>query len=282
MKPLNLKIIEWNIKGESSFGWHSNYTISQNITVEIIKHNADVIVLTAFVVTTGIEYLFTKLKENGYIWFINAQSGKNGILIAIKEHHVDIVNFIKTEYSKKPGIVSNLNGINILKVSLPFKCNTNLTVIGCRMEVDLNRKKPEELKKSYDSLKKCFYSNLIPLVNEVDKNNICIVCGDFNNASCRGDLNKKYNPADYTDKVHINYNLNIIKDQFNELGFQMADIIQTNNIGTPIPTFHKYKTPLDHIFYKNIDISKCYPIETNLSDHNILFAEFESSALLAD
>lgn len=271
--------MSWNIKGGASLGWNNSRIIKKEVVDKIIKQEAHVIVLTEFVVIEGIDYLLRRLKQEGYIWFLKSESGKNGILIAVKKDVVDEnrlekeVNEAYEVYDKKM-IFSSDDGCNILRVDLPLNgCeNSTLTVIGCRMET--GGKDQEQ----YDSERKCLDEILIPMINT--SKDLCIVCGDFNNARCWGNLSKKYNLDDYKIKgepgyyAQVNYNLNIIKDTFEDLGFEMMDIED----GKPIFT-HKGYLAEDHIFARGFTKkteSKCEAVDTaGLSDHSIIAAEIE-------
>ena len=85
---MQYKIITWNVTGESSFGWNNKYNnpyiISSRLVDKFVKQEADIVVLTAFVISKGFDYLFERLQNEGYIWFTSTRSGKNGILIAVK------------------------------------------------------------------------------------------------------------------------------------------------------------------------------------------------------
>lgn len=257
-------IITWNIRGSSSLGWNiKNESINKAIVDKFIEQDAHIIVLTEFVVISGIDYLFEQLQSHGYIWFFNSQTGKNGILIAIRKELVDEKE-IRNQIYKNNIIASNFEGCNILKVKLPLQCRKILYVIGCRMETRLS----ENLKENYDMESENFKKVLAPNIKAVEEGDLCIVCGDFNNAQCRGDLNEQFNPDNYNDLSQQNYNLNILKDYFTDLKYVMADIEN----GSPLPTF-KY-VPNDHIFVHGFDINECKTIPVGgLSDHKLLFAK---------
>lgn len=269
-----LKVMSWNIKGGASLGWNNSRIIKKEVVDKIIEQQAHIVVLTEFVVIEGIDYLFRRLKQEGYIWFLKCESGKNGILIAVKKVVVD-ANRLKKEvneaykvYDKKL-VLSSDDGCNILRVDLPLNgCeNSTLTVIGCRMET--GGKDQEQ----YDSERKCLDEILIPMINT--SKDLCIVCGDFNNARCMGNLSKKYNLDDYKINgeplAQVNYNLNIIKDTFEDLGFEMMDIED----GKPIFT-HKGYLAEDHIFTRGFTKKSCSASSADgLSDHDIIAAEIE-------
>ena len=188
-------------------------------------------------------------------------------MICIKKELVDVdVNDIL--YGNT--ISSSDKGCNILQVTLPLKCGKKLTVVGCRMETG-GKKSWREL---YDSERHYFDVVLIPMIKNIDKDNICIVGGDFNNAICRGKLSEKFNSRDYvkgnTEYAQYNYNLNIIKDTFDTMGFTMMDIDEKEKA---IPTCGTI--PNDHIFVRGLKKKSCesIPVNKQLSDHKIILAE---------
>lgn len=261
---MNLRIMTWNIKGESSLVWNNQYVIRKEAVDKIIEQKADVIVLTAFVVAQGIDNLYDKFEKSGFVWFQYSRTGKNGILIAIKRDIINVRKLITQVYQSNI-ISSEIENCNILKIRFPLKSGENFCVLGCRLETGGE----EELKKQYDSQRNSFYEVLMPYIRKINSDDYCIICGDFNNARCLGDLNKKYDSRNYNGKAQINYNLNIIKDEFDSLGFVMADC----NNGAPIPTHKKY-IPDDHIFIKGFCVTKCEPVSVGeLSDHDILIAD---------
>lgn len=261
---MSLRVMTWNIKGESSLVWNNQYTISCDVVDKIIAQKSDVIVLTAFVVASGIDYLLERLKRMGFIWFQQSRTGKNGILIAIKRELINDSKLIEQVYQENI-ISSAIDGCNILKIRFPLNDGKNICVIGCRLETGGQK----DLKEQYDSERRSFDGILMPHCQKIDSDDYCIICGDFNNGQCLGDLKKKYDSRNYYGKAQINYNLNLIKDKFSNLGFAMADNIN----GESIQTYKSY-FPNDHIFTKRFHIKKCEVVGVGqLSDHDILIAE---------
>lgn len=270
---MKLKIMTWNIKGAAALGWDKRDVIKSKAVDAVIEQKADVIVLTEFVVGKGLDYLLERLHNEKYIWFISSCSGKNGILIAIKENLLveekNSLKDLKGKIYKENRISSVIEDCNILKVTLPLKCDKELCIIGCRMETSLADKGKNE----YDCRKTRFEQILVPQIPDRNAQELCIVCGDFNNARCCGNLDKEFNEDDYDGLEQKNYNLNIIKDKFNELGFIMAD----NDDGKAISTWKQI--PEDHIFIKGFQVPKHEKVKAKAeknpySDHKILFAEF--------
>ena len=264
---MKIKLMEWNIKGSASLGWNNNYKIKKEVVNKMIAQKSDIVVLTEFVVAQGVDYLFEQLENRKYIWFLECESGKNGILICIKEELVNKTLLMKNIYKGK--IVSSVNkDCNILLVKLPLKSGSTISVMGFRMEVETANTK--SLREQYDSERKCFDEILIPMIDENEKT--YIICGDFNNARCLGNLNEKYNKEDYKEKVQVNYNLNIIKDKFEDINFVMADIKEN---GESVPTYNGY-IPDDHIFVRGFKRNTCSRVSADgLSDHDIITATVE-------
>lgn len=260
---MELKIMTWNVKGESSLAWNNQYKIESKVVDKILNQEAAVIVLTAFVIAEGLDYLFKTLHEKDYIWFQQSRTGKNGILIAVKRELINEEELIKQVYEFNV-IVSEVEGCNILRILFPMRNKKKLCVLGCRMETGGE----ESLLKQYDSERECFDNVLIPFIDKMHQEDYFIVCGDFNNARCLGKLTKRFDSKNYYGKAQINYNLNIIKDKFDDLGFAMADC----NNGDGIPTHNSF-FPDDHIFVKGFSVSRCVSVGAEgLSDHDILIA----------
>ena len=268
-----LKIMTWNIRGGATLGWGTGQQeIKAGIVNNVIGQKADIIVLTEFIITIGVDYILKQLQEK-YIWFQASRTGKNGILIAINKELVDCNEKLKEQVWYDDIVSSQFEGCNILKITLPLKCGKKLSIIGCRMETGINRINNKNLKMQYDNERTNFDKILIPMIRPLKKGQLYIVCGDFNNARCLGKLNEKFNSQNYNEKAHCNYNLNIIKDTFDDIGFTMVDITEN---GDAIMTHkkQKYTYPDDHIFvYGFRNIGSDTASSKGLSDHDILWAE---------
>ena len=260
---MELKVMTWNIKGGASLGWDRE--IKSEVADKIINTKSDLIVLTEFVIAKGIDYLFERLKTKGYIWFQTSQSAKNGLLIAVKENllnKTELGEFKIPKYNQNR-IFASIEGCNYLKVILTLKNMKNLCIFGVRMETG-----ESNLQEQYNYERICFDKLISPEICNLNPEDYCIVCGDFNNAYCRGDLNKKFNRNDYKDLAQINFNLNFLKDTFENYGFLMAD----NKEGKGISKYKNYSE--DHIFVKGFTVRNCYTdCAEKLSDHKILLAD---------
>lgn len=262
-----MRIMTWNIKGEASLAWNKQYKIESKLVDKIIEQKADIFVLTAFVIAKGLDYLFERLENEGYIWIQQNRTGKNGILIGIRKALVDSKGLVQNVYDKN-AISSNNEGCNILKIEVSLQCGGNLFIIGCRMETG----GAQTLQDQYNAERDCFVNILMPMIQPLRQESMYIVSGDFNNARCLGNLHEKFKQQDYAGKAQCNYNLNIIKDTFDSIGFTMVDVDEK---GQAIAT-HKKSFPLDHIFIKNFKVEKygITPVD-ELSDHDILWAEVQ-------
>lgn len=281
---MRLKIMEWNIQGSAALSWREPrkkpYEIKREIVDKVMEQDADIIVLTEFCISTGWDY-FQKQLHDKYIWFMNYTSGKNGILICIKSDLVNLKALKDKIYKENPVFVNN-EGCNILQISLPLRGGKIITVIGCRIEVDISCQSVSQ--KNYDERGKAFNTLLIPAVKRrLPSSDFYVVCGDFNNAYCWGNLREKFDPQEYFDhknnkyRLQLNYNLNIIKDTFDSMGFTMTDIDEN---GGSIATYKGY--PEDHIFVRgSVKVISCKTdpdddlSEGRFSDHKIILAVVE-------
>lgn len=263
-----LKIIEWNIKGSAALPWKNGYKIPSEVVRKIMAQDADIIVLSEFCVSSGWDYFQEQLMGK-YIWFMNYSTGKNGLLICVKSQLVDLEVLNNTIYDGNSVFV-NHKGCNILQITLPLHGGKTITVLGCRVEVDICH--PGVSQEDYDARRRAFHDCLIPAVKQRLSSDIYVVCGDFNNAYCRGDLRRKFDPEKYKELPQCNYNLNIIKDTFDSMGFIMTDVDESGN---SVPTFQGY-VPNDHIFVRGLKTRSCKVVPTgDLSDHDMILAEVD-------
>lgn len=267
---MELKVMTWNIQGAAALSWNEKYEIKKDIVDKIFEQKADIAVLTELVISKGWDYFQEQLENNDYIWFMTNKTGKNGILVFIKEQFIDKKKLVQSLYQGH-SILSNTDGCNILRVTLPIFQNKILTIMGVRMETGTAQTSKVLLKTQYDAERKALDTVLLPKIEP--SNNMYIVCGDFNNARCLGDLTKKFKAEDYKGYAQRRYNLNIIKDAFDGIGFTMADMGKDNH---GIPTWMGY-IPNDHIFVRGFEnIKECKQEPTSsLSDHDILWAKLE-------
>lgn len=259
-----MKITTWNIAAKAALGWNGDYSISENVASKIC--NSDIVVLTEFVATFGLDGLLNKLKENGFLWFYVSEAAENGIFIAVRketrEYSLDLAKLQRNVYKDRAATIHSVSdGANILKVNIPLKSDEDITVIGFRMKTG------GDIALQYEESRYVFDSKLLPLISE-GPNNSCIVAGDFNNARCLASLNKAFDERDYLGFAQKKYNLNYIKDALTERGFTMTD----NDDGKPIPTCGIF--PLDHIFVRGYEVNEIAKTEIAgaLSDHEMISA----------
>lgn len=166
-----MRIYEWNIGMAATIPSNNGYNLKSWVIDEIIKDQPDIIVLTEFVVSRGIDYFFEVLEKNNYHWFISSSTKQNGILIAIKKSTFvfgDAFNYK----------IGSINNSEILKCNLPPDfyeiqveyTGRKLSIIGLRVRKDLSNSKS-----NYSGLQfKAVDNYLSSLCHDV----ICI--GDFN------------------------------------------------------------------------------------------------------
>lgn len=270
-------VLEWNIKGSAALPWAKPYVIKKALVDKVMNQEAAIIILVEFCIASGWDYFEERLLKEGYTFFMSCLTGKNGVLICIRSDLIRKKDEIaKTVYDHFEQVISyNFDDYNLLRVSFEMKNGRKATVMGLRIETNLGKPSPEE----YDRRGKAFEEFLRALKNP-SQNEICIVAGDFNNAQCYGDLRTPHDSKKYIKKgkkcAQYNYNLNIIRDKFNDLGFKMLDI----GDGLGIPTWGNTKekcVPEDHIFVRGLALEDnvCKTItDDDLSDHAILLAKF--------
>ena len=267
---MELKVMTWNIHGAAALLWDKPYEIKKEIVDKIFEQEADIAVMTELVISKGWDYFQERLESNHYIWFMTNETGKNGVIVCIKNQLVDMKK-LKQEVYRGNAILSKIDDCNILQITLPLSQNKHLTVMGVRVETATGA--TSLLKAQYDDRRDVFDKVLLPKIEQSNKsNNLYIVCGDFNNARCLGDLTQKFNSKDYNGKAQCGYNLNIIKDAFDGMGFKMADMGENNN---GIPTWQGY-VPNDHIFVHGFEVMECKCVPaSDLSDHDIVWAKLK-------
>lgn len=285
----NLKMRVWNINGQSGRsikrgGIETAYTIPSFITSEIIgkeltANTPDIIVLTEFVNATGMKKLESEFDNNGYRVFTSPESGKNGILIALKENEEITLEAdpdtseMNTEIAQKP---------NFHQVSFKYK-GKPLTIIGARIRVNkkLTRKEFLERKEQLDAL--------IEHLSQLDN---FIVGGDFNNAKINGDETKRHSEVKEKYRYTSQGEPNVSYDTYNY--HKLKDTVEDAGYGLHTPKGNVssmgYSFKLDHfitsksIAASNVEYSWSFKKKVNgygefaakdvrLPDHAILSAE---------
>lgn len=203
--------------------------------------------------------------------------------IGVKKDFADITDEDKSE---------STGDIDLLRVRCAEKrTGKKFTVIGCRFAVGAGNEE------DYDSRGKAFDEILVPLIEKTKldySDDPCIIAGDFNNARHRGDLTQPFNAKNYSGLSQVNYNLHLIKDRLEELGFEMADINDGKGIVTlkkkgivPLKKmkkcdddyyiifYGKNKICDDHIFFYGLKKEDCESVSTDdqFFDHLAICAE---------
>lgn len=277
---MELKTIEWNIQGAASVGWaksRNNFSFKREFVDYLIKEAADVIVLTEFVTALGWDYFQEQLLKNKYIWFLNQLSGKNGVLIIVKEQILgDKKKFVHDMYYEQDVVFNgeSLSG-NFKPDFLHVKLHS-LNIIGIRIQDNklenwIDRKQQVESVYRYISEKKL--QNLI-------------ILGDFNHGSAF----KEADPTiDYTvggKYKRKDYNYQMMRSIFTSGGYSVNTPqfgvypIQNNQFSWLSKATPNYPTDtpikLDHmITSKNISVdgSELRYVWTDFSDHALLTAK---------
>ncbi len=263
------KIANWNVKGGAALPWHDNKTIRKETVDSIMGEMADIFVITEFALASGWDYLEERMKANGYVWFSSFVSGRNGILILVKESIIKDTKELANSLWKKEETIHTYNDININMLMVTFETSNGkrCTVCGLRMLMPVGNIKDNNCKPCYDTMRMFFDKEILPMAKKLYlENDIVIYGGDFNNAAYR---------EDYSGLDQLNYNWHILKEAFESIGYEMLDV---NNNGGPINT--KKYTPIDHIFAKGFDKEKCGVMPLNrCSDHKILYAGVKESEI---
>ena len=118
---------------------NNGYNLKSCVIEEIIKDQPDIIVLTEFVVSRGIDYYFEVLEKNNYHWFISSSTKQNGILIALKESEFGFDDTFNYE-------IDSINNSEMLKCNFPPDfyelqvkySGRKLSIIGVRIRKDLS------------------------------------------------------------------------------------------------------------------------------------------------
>ena len=166
-----MRIYEWNIGMAATIPSNNGYNLKSWVIEEIIEDQPDIIVLTEFVVSRGIDYYFKVLEKNNYHWFISSSTKKNGILIALKKSTFgfdDTFNY-KTDSINNSEILKCNFSPDFYELQVEYS-GRKLSIIGVRIRKDLSNNKLNYSVLQFDALDK--YLSL--LKHDV----ICI--GDFN------------------------------------------------------------------------------------------------------
>ena len=254
-----MKIATWNVSGGAALPWYKNSEISKETVDIIINEKADILVITEMALASGWDYLEEQMKKNNYVWFSSFVSGSNGFLILVKKELIKNVKELASNLWWENETLQIYNDIGLMKVSFKMSNDKNCTVCGFRMLIGNNKGKAQ-----YDDMRRILYKKVLPIAEECYlENDVVIFAGDFNNARYL---------EDYNGKDQINYNWQILKSKFENIGYEMLDV---DDKGEPIITKQTAPaSPIDHIFTKGFIKNTCGVLEsTNCYDHLILRAE---------
>ncbi|SEA90749.1 Metal-dependent hydrolase, endonuclease/exonuclease/phosphatase family [Oribacterium sp. KHPX15] len=232
-----MKIATWNVNMGAALPWYDKKELKKEVVDIIIKVDADIFIINEIALATGWDYFEEKIKEKNYVWFSSFVSGKNGLLVLIKEELIGNTKKLAESLWWHNALYSN-NNLGLIKVSFELKSGKTCSVCGFRMLIG-----DKKGKAAYDHMRFILDDQVLPIATECFTNNdVVIFAGDFNNASYRDD---------YTGKDHINYNWQIIKSGFEGIGYEMLDVNSENG---PIITKKDCTsgTPIDHIFAKGL------------------------------
>ena len=160
---MELKVMTWNIHGAAALLWDKPYEIKKEIVDKIFEQEADIAVMTELVISKGWDYFQERLESNHYIWFMTNETGKNGVIVYIKNQLVDMKK-LKQEVYRGNAILSKIDDCNILQITLPLSQNKHLTVMGVRMETETGA--TSLLKAQYDDRRDVFDKVLLPIQAE--------------------------------------------------------------------------------------------------------------------
>ena len=254
-----MKIATWNVHGGAALPWYKNSTISTETVDKIMKEKADIFVITEIALASGWDYFEEQMKKNNYVWFSSFVSGSNGFLILVKKELIENVEELAKNLWWKNETLHIYNDIGLMKVSFKMSNDKNCTVCAFRMLIGNKKGKAQ-----YDDMREILDKKVLPIAEECYlENDVVIFAGDFNNARYL---------EDYKGKDQINYNWQIIKSEFENIGYEMLDV---DDQGNPINTkLTSPASPIDHIFAKGFIKQTCKVLpQSEGYDHVILLAE---------
>lgn len=275
-----LKIIHWNINNKHMVN------MPNMISIEIIKEEADVVVLTEFLKTPDYYQFVDTLEEYGYKVFLDDRKPKENIrqvLIAVKTCIMAENSNVKltTLYDNEDNIFANKKANesieevlkkqnpNFLSVSINLSINNScysLIIIGTRIRIGMKKlSKDDKINRENEQrFRKAQFLNLLKEINNLQQqglNNI-IVTGDFNiSPGFNGDY---WNFEKDFKQIFKNEQFNVFTPE-NEYSpfkssWKMDHLILSNNIECQ-----------SYEYYKN----NIWPVGINYPDHAILRASIK-------
>ena len=194
-----LSVLEWNIQGAASTGWSKKSAFDNQMILHLMNKKANIIILTEFVIIKGWDYFQEELENNGYVWFFNQLSTRNGVLIAVKE---DLLgnkrSFIDKMYHKdlvyNENILSGTFKPDFLHLRFP-----ELNVIGVRIRQTSYEDRAKQLEAVYSYISENKLDNLV-------------LAGDFNHGAVRRN-------GDYKGLLREKYNYQLLRKRFDGYKF---------------------------------------------------------------
>lgn len=132
-----MKLLELNVHGAAAFPCNNGYKIPKWVVDEIIKQDAECVVLTEFVVAKGWDYLQERLEHSEYNWFVSANTGANGILIALKKNE----KYAFMQHPFKSSQILGETGPDFAELCFKFG-EEDVSIIGIRIKNDIKNEDP--------------------------------------------------------------------------------------------------------------------------------------------
>ena len=225
---MELFLMEWNIRGAARVdkAWNGTSKIQSWVADKIADNDADIKIITEFVVNDGIEYLFNKLRKNNNIWFFNSTTTNNGICIILNNEKFNISS---NEIYKEEIIVSDIKNTNSPDYLQLFIKKLNLYIIGFRITSLLNEKN-KDIQYTHKRQQYDIFNAQINDILMKNSNAKIIIGGDTNLYALQL-------------KSFLNLDANI--DDFGKK-FENSDVIQYNDKYPTLIFKNKSKALIDH------------------------------------
>lgn len=194
------KIMEWNINQATNKC--GNNIIPEFVGKEIIKQNADVVILTEFCFCSNVEEFLTLVfDKNQYDYFPkepsqNTINKQNEVLIAWKKAAFSLGG---TPFCLKSSFDNNVP--NFTSVTLKNENNVFFTIAGARITMALEIKHDTDYEKQAELRKK----QMEQIYNKLKGKNKVIVAGDFNNYRRGTSLSWNINQLTCDQKEYIRH-----------------------------------------------------------------------------
>lgn len=163
-----VKVLEWNINQK-----HLSNTPAM-VIIEIMRQNADIIVLTEFYKTLNyFDVIVTPLQEYGYCVFLDSRPAKNNIrqvLIAIRKNiianqYIEVQELPDNEANIKDGRFPNFLRVDVVMEDIP------ITIIGTRIRVWKSAGREERLHRQ---------NQFLELLKQIPEDRRVVILGDMN------------------------------------------------------------------------------------------------------